>query len=513
MVILKTSQPAGIFWSNESESLVLSADIKDEKGNLLTNYNGTITFYANGVEMPSNKFIFEKEGDVVFKAVVKGVESTTSARFLVKNPATALDKLVLSNAFYSKYAVTHTLVGSNPNLTLKGFDKDNVEVPIKKGLKATLGNESINLENFVFQKGGTHKIMLSAYGKQVETTFEVRQNRTFEVVRIPIMFHFCQPGPYVHPATKTTDAQFIEQAIEQLKNGKKLEQLNAMFRNQFVNNVQAIDPNAADTFIEFYLADKDPQGNALKENGINRLNFTRPFVALTETYVYNEAQRQYEVMLANELSKWNPNVYFNVVVENFGNWNYAGIAKMPMMDNNRKGLVPQEFFSLPFINTTIDKLAWGNTNTRIYADHVRLAGAINLLPQSPGVDGTLFQNSVLAHEIGHAFGLQHTFGLQENCQDQVHSDGLYDTPRQISANYETSCDGIKFVQRNLMNYISVPTRGYFTYDQVTVMRSRIEAGFNIPTPRNKGKSNGRQATEESVHAFGVAFSVSCGHYH
>ncbi len=512
-VNLKISKTAGTFWVNESDALTFNVDAKDDAGNVYTNYSANVTYYANGLEIASKQFNFEKEGEYTFKAVIKGVESSLSGKYLVKNPQTEMDKLVLTNAFYSKYAVSHTMVGTSPNLSLKGFDKNNVEIPIKKGLKASIGSENINLENFAFQKAGVQKIVLNAYGKQTETTFEVRQTRTLEIVRIPIMFHFCQPGPYTHPATKQTDAQFIELAIEQLKNGKKLEQLNAMFRNQYVKNVGDIDPNAADTFIEFYLADKDPQGIVLKEKGVNRLNFTRPYIPVEAPYIYDESQRQYEVTLAKELSKWNPNAYFNVVVENFGNWNYAGIAKMPMMDNNRKSLVSQEFFKLPYINTTIDKLAWGNTNTRIFSDHVRLQGAIKLLPESPGVDGKLGVNSTLTHEIGHALGLQHTFGLQENCQDQVHSDGLYDTPRQVSANYETSCDGIKFTQRNLMNYISVPSRGYFTYDQVTVMRSRIEAAFSLPTPRNKGKSNSRIAAKENVRVYEPSFMVQCGQNH
>jgi hypothetical protein len=490
---LKISQSASNFWMNESDALTLSAELKDEKGQIINNYKGKITYTANGKELSSNQYEFTEEGTITFKASVDGIESQSIGNYVVKNPQKELEKLVLNNAFYSKYAVSHTLLGTNPTISIKGFDKNNIEIPIKKGLKATIGGENINLENFTFQKTGTQKITLNTYGKQIETSFEVRQNRTFDVVRIPIMFHFCQPSPYTHPATKQTDAQFIELAVEQLKNGKKIEQLNAMFRNQFTKNVKEIDPNAADTFIEFYLADKDPQGNMLKEKGINRMNFTRPYIPVEAPYIYDEAQRQYEITLTNELSKWNPNNYFNVVVENFGNWNYAGIAKMSMMDNNRKSFVPQEFFSLPIINTTIDKLAWGNSNTRIFADHVRLQGAIKVLTESPGVDGKLAINSTLSHEIGHALGLQHTFGLQENCQDQVHSDGLYDTPRQISANYDTSCDGIKFSQRNLMNYMYTDTRGYFTYDQVTVMRSRIEAAFNIPTPRNKGKNSMRLA--------------------
>lgn len=512
-VAIKTSQAAGTYWMGESAPLTLSVELKDEKGNAITNYKGKITYYANDKELTSSQFNFDTEGLFTFKAQVEGIQSAALGTFTVKNTEKELDRITLVSGYYQKYAVWHALVGIQPQITVRGISKSGQEIPIKQGVKAIVNNANTALENLIFQQVGTQKIVVNAYGKQAEMTFQVRSNRTFEVVRIPVVFHFCKPSPYTHPATKQTDAEFIELAIEQLKNGKKMAQLNAMFRNQFVKNVNELDPNAADTFIEFYLADKDPNGNPLKEVGVNRLNFMRPYIPVEAPYVYDDNQRQYEITLANELAKWNPNAYFNVVVENFGNWNYAGVAKMPMMDNNRKSVVPQEFFSLPYINTNIDKLAWGNTNTRIYSDHVRLQGAIKVLTESPGVDGRMSVNSTLMHEIGHAFGLQHTFGLQENCQDQVHSDGLYDTPRQISTNYETSCDGIRFAQRNLMNYMYTDNRGYFTYDQVTVMRSRIEAAFNIPTPRNRGKANGRLAAGEEPKIFGMGFAISCGHTH
>jgi len=488
-ITLKISKPAGTFWMSESEPIVLSVDVQDDNGKVYQNYNGKVTYFANGKELSGSQYNFEIEGEIEFKAKINDVESSVSSKYLVKNPNKELDKIVLTNAFYSKFAVNHTLIGSKPELSVKGYDKNNAEIPIKKGIKATIGNETISLDNFSFTKAGTNKITLNAYGKQVETTFEVRKERTFEVVRIPVVFHFCKPSPYSHPATKQTDAEFIELAIEQLKNGKKIAQLNAMFRNKFVSN--ELDPNASDTFIEFYLADRDPSGNLLKEVGVNRLNFMRPYVALTENYLYNASQAQFDLTLSNELAKWNTNSYFNIVVENFGNWGYAGIAKMSMMDNNRKNLIPQEYNNLSIINLNSEKLAWSNTNTRYFNDHVRINGAANILTDSPSVGGVMYKNSVLSHEIGHALGLPHTFGFQENCQDQNHSDGLFDTPRQVSANYDTSCDGIKFAQRNLMNYMSTDSRGSFTYDQVTVMRARIEASFNIPTPRNKGKNSMR----------------------
>jgi hypothetical protein len=502
-VSLIVSKPAGNFWMYESEPLLLKAEVKDSKGLVIPNFKGKIQFLANNKELSSEKYVFDEEGKFNFIAVADGVSSALSGDYIAENPEKLLDEITVANKFYEKYGVLYTLVDSKLQLSVKGKDKTGLEVPVKNNLKISFGGENINLEEYTFTKPGKLKIIASAYGKQKEITFEVRQQRNFELVRIPVIFHFCLPSPYTHPVTKTTNAQNIEKAILQLKSGEKLAQLNAMFRNKFLSNSNELDPNASDSFIEFYLADKDPKGNVLKEIGVNRMNLQRPYVPLTEPYVYNEAQRLYEVALEQQLASWKTTSYLNIVVENFGNFGYAGIAKMSMMDNNRKHLIPNEYNSLPVINMKSEQLAWGSINTRWFNDHVRLNGAQLVLTESEAVDGKLIKNSVLTHEIGHALGLQHTFGLNENCADSYHSDGLHDTPRQISADYFTSCDGVKFFQRNLMNYINVESRGSFTYDQVTMMRARIEASFNLPTPRNKGSNGGRESGVNNGHLFSI----------
>lgn len=498
-VEISVSNSPGSYWMNESDPLTLSVEIKDDKGRILTGYNGKVRYFANEKELASNVYAFEEEGNITFKAKVEGIESQATGNYKVVNPAKELDKLIITNTLYSKYSVVHTMAGSKMQISVKGEDKGGLEVPVKKGLKIFIGSENVIPGEYEFKTPGTLKISAKAYGKEIETTFEVRQKRNFELVRIPVVFHFLQPSPYTYPNGQT-NAQVIETAIAQIISGDKLKQVNAMFRNQFIPNAGELDPNSSDSYIEFYLAEKDPKGNILKQPGINRMNMTRPYVSLNETYVYNESQRLYEVALEKELAAWKTNSYFNIVVENFGNWGYAGIAKMPMLDNNRKHLIPKEYDKLLVLNTNIEKLAWGNTNNRFFNDHVRINGANNVLVESVGANGALFPSSTLSHEIGHALGLQHTFGLNENCADHYHSDGLQDTPRQVSANYHTSCDGILFLQRNLMNYMNTANRGSFTYDQVTLMRTRIEAGFNLPTPRNKG--NGfRENGEYNGHQF------------
>ena len=63
-----------------------------------------------------------------------------------------------------------------------------------------------------------------------------------------------------------------------------------------------------------------------------------------------------------------------------------------------------------------------------------------------------------------------------------------------------------------MSYLS-PMNIYFTYDQVTVIRTWIEAGRYIPTPRNKGKSGGRIGVEDNGRYFGQTHILTCNGLH
>jgi hypothetical protein len=491
-ISIKTSASPGNFWVTESPNLVLSVDLKDEKGAIIQNYSGKITFTANDKDMTDNQYTFNTEGQIIFKAKVDNLTSDATGTFIVKDPAKELDHIEVANGFYQKYAVNHTLIGSKPDILIKGFSKNGIEIPIAKGLKASLGTENIILENYAFAKNGTQKIAINAYGKTSDLTFNVRaNNRIFDLVRIPLIFHFCKPGPFVNPSVNISDEQYMVQALAQLKSGEIIDQLNKMYRNKFVANSQSIDPNAADSFIEFYLADKGPDGKALAQNGVNKLDFTKPYVAPGGNYDKNSSEaKAYETKLVAELSKWNMNEYMNIVIEPFGGWGYAGIGKNPFMDNARKTFIPKEYFDLPYSLTSDQILFKDGPNTNFY-DHIRLNGSKNVLTSSDGfVDKGLLLNSNLVHELGHVFGLPHTFWRAGDCNEAQHSDGLFDTPKHFEPNYSKSCDNIIFTQTNMMNYNDKPTKGYFTYDQVTVMRARIEAQFNIPSPRNKGKVQG-----------------------
>jgi Pregnancy-associated plasma protein-A len=490
---LNISKPAGTFWRGESDALTFAVDVVDEAGKTYTNYAGAVSYFANDQLITGNKFEFSTEGTIVFSAKIETKTSEKSANYVVKNPEKELAKLEVTNGFYNTYVVNHALIGSNPNISIKGISKDGTEIPLSKGAKITTGGQLIALQNYTFNQLGKQNIAINAYGKTAEVNYTIRaNNRAFDLVRIPLMFHFCKPGPFINPSVSISDEQYLVQAIAQLKSGEIINQLNAMYRNKFIANANAIDPNAADTFIEFYLAETGPDGKSLAEKGVNRLLFTKPYAAPSQNYDKNsEAAKQFETALANELSKYNLNAYLNIVVEPFGGWGYAGIGKQPFSDNTRKAFIPKEYFDLP-ISGASDALLFKDSPTTQFYDHIRMNGSKNILTASDGfVDKGLLLNTNLAHEIGHVLGLPHTFWRTGDCNIAQHSDGLFDTPMHSEPNYNKSCDGILFPQRNMMNYMDTPQKGYFTYDQATLMRARIEAQFNIPSPRNKGKSSGR----------------------
>lgn len=498
-VILKAIS-SNTFWLDESDAITLTVELKDDKGANISNYSGKISYFVNGTALANNSFLPTTEGNYEIKTQVENINSTNTLNIIVKSPQKELDKIVMTSGFYQKYAVWHTMTGTKPELLVKGYDKNGIEIPIQKGLKAVIGANEIALNSLAFDKTGTQKIVVSAYKKQTDVTFIVRSPRTFEVVRLPIIFHFCQPGPYKYPNSTETDKTMYDKAIQTLK-GDYINTLNKAFRNQYETDITTKDPNAQDTFIEFYLADTDPDGKPLAQKGVNLLQFTRPYQSGT-TYDYNTPEaKQYTQNRSDLLKKWTVNNYINIIFEPAANnYGYAGSASVSGLDINRTEYIPKEFFNLP---SSTDK-NFNGTYGNIYP-----AISINGFILFYGLDGNKL-STTLPHEIGHFLGLPHTFAV--GCDEKSHSDGLLDTPTSATSASKSDCNNNNFIQQNIMSYLS-PMNIYFTYDQVTIMRTWIEAGRNIPTPRNKVKSGGRIGIEENTKYFEQTNIVTCNGLH
>ncbi len=160
-----------------------------------------------------------------------------------------------------------------------------------------------------------------------------------------------------------------------------------------------------------------------------------------------------------------------------------------------------EFFNLPLANYNGILGYYSRFVTEIDIPYIILNGYSHL-------SGASYEN-IIPHEIGHILGLPHTFGNSTKCTDDIHSDGLLDTPTSALQNSTTNCDGVPFIQRNVMSYLINEIKLYFTYDQVTVMRAKIEAGFNLPTPQNKGKIGGRIGLEDYTTHFTQRNMILC----
>ncbi|MFN8357123.1 MAG: M43 family zinc metalloprotease [Spirosomataceae bacterium] len=506
-VAFKTPSQSITLWIGESEALPLTVELKDTQGQVITNYVGTTMYYANGQSLSSATFVPTIEGTYILKAKVESIETIVPLTITVKNPQKELDKVVITSGFYQKYAVWHTMTGTKPELSAKGYDKVGTEVPIQKGLKANLGSSSVTISNLSFDKAGTQKIVIIAYGKQAEVTFEVRTPRTFEVVKVPLMFHFCLPGSYQYPNSTDTEVTMRTKALEALKNPDYINLLNQVFRNQYEADIASHDPNAQDTYIEFYLAETDPDGKPLAQKGVNLLSFAKP-QQTGSTYDWSTPEATlYRQKVEQLIKRWNPNQYLNIIFEPTAtNYGYGGgAAGGGGLDASRKDWVPREFFSLPIINYG----GWGTFYNSANAPLISLNGFAQFF-WAGQTSGTRIATT-LPHEIGHILGLPHTFGSSSRCTDNVHSDGFLDTPTSFFESSTSNCEGVGFTQRNVMSYLNNGLKAYFTYDQVTMMRARIEAGFNLPTPRNRGKPYSNQVSVPEVYSFGGMAMPPCQH--
>ncbi len=237
---------------------------------------------------------------------------------------------------------------------------------------------------------------------------------------IPVVFHVV----YSNPTQNISDAQIISQ----------LAVLNADFRmlNSDTGSVPAeFKPVAADSEIEFCMAQRDPNGNP--SNGITRTSTT------TTSFSTNDAVKQNST---GGKDGWPRNDYLNFWICNLGG-GLLGYATFP------------------------GGIAWRDGVVCGY-DNI---GA----PPANTFGGVYDQGRTGTHEIGHWLALPHTFS--GGCSV---GDGIADTPPTASSNFgcpstQNTCNNdnpdMNDMPMNYMDYADDACMYLFTEGQKDVMQS------------------------------------------
>ncbi|WP_375563097.1 T9SS type A sorting domain-containing protein [Bernardetia sp. OM2101] len=304
-----------------------------------------------------------------------------------------------------------------------------------------VGSETFEnrLQHYIFEKKEAlknnpllHKV------QQTESTY-----------RIPIIVHVIHNGEPVGEGSNISAAQIYGQ-IEVLN-----EDFN--FRNPNKDETLEIFKNvAANPSIEFVPATIDPDGNPLREPGIHR---AKGCLKQWDSATFD--------LYAKPTTVWNPNNYFNIWVTNMRTGAY-GYSQFPIL-SDLDGIREENK---------------GASTDGIVVSHINF-GSIEKTPNIPQlIEGEpLNLGRTATHEIGHSFGLLHTWGLSESC---AVDDFCGDTPNKSKPQRkcdleEIACDGsTPSMIQNFMDYTHDECMTLFTEDQV----ERMHAVLAI-SPRRK----------------------------
>ncbi|HPM29476.1 MAG TPA: choice-of-anchor J domain-containing protein [Chryseolinea sp.] len=292
----------------------------------------------------------------------------------------------------------------------------------------------------------TQKLKNQNLLKENETTFEnwilknksktkkVGPLRTKATYQVPIVVHVIHNGEAIGIGTNISDAQIFSQLAVLNKDYQRL--------NADASNTPAeFLPVAGNFDVEFVLAKRNPEG--LATTGIVRTQGTRTSYTINDNYELKST------------SYWPAEDYLNLWVCNITD--YLGYAQFPV--------------------STLDGLA-NSSNNRL-TDGVVIAyqafgssddGAFDLEPQYN-------KGRTATHEIGHFFGLRHTWGDDGGtCSG---TDYVDDTPNQANstsgcpAHPSSSCSNNKMFQ-NYLDYTNDVCMNIFTQGQVSRMQTVIE---------------------------------------
>jgi hypothetical protein len=226
-------------------------------------------------------------------------------------------------------------------------------------------------------------------------------------------------------------------------------------------------PVAADTEIEFYLADTDPDGNPT--TGINRIETDRESFEF-DLFAQDITIDEVKFASTGGADAWDTDRYLNIWVCNITTSipgaQIFGFAYPPNGAPNWDGLFPAPI---------ADDVEGVVVHYTVIGSNNPAAGEDNF-PNNEG-------GRTLTHEVGHYLGLRHTWGdaFFNGCSAD---DGIEDTPN-INANNNFACnfnantcndgdDDLPDMGENYMDYNQDDCLNLFTLGQRSAMRFVLE---------------------------------------
>ncbi len=249
---------------------------------------------------------------------------------------------------------------------------------------------------------------------------------------IPVVFHVMHD----HGGENISDAQILDAVAV----------LNQDFRKTNADTSQIVAPFgllAADTDIEFRLAQIDPNGNCT--NGIDRIQSM-------ETYVGDNDCK---------LNQWPRNMYLNIWVVRTIASGAAGYAYYPSSVNSTNDAYKD---GIVILSTYVGRIGTGNVSTA----------------------------RALTHEVGHYLSLPHVWGSTNNPGVACGDDGIFDTPETkgwTTCNLTSNDVCNPGQDENVQNFMEYAyCQRMYTYGQGAAMQyalnSAVSGRNNLWSPAN-----------------------------